>query len=277
MTNAAIVWDISPEIFSYGPVSLRWYGVLFALVFFLGFFIIHHIYKIEEKPSEDLDRLLLVMVAGTLIGARLGHVFFYEPSYFFENPLEILKIWKGGLASHGGVIGIVLAVFLYSRSRPDQPLLWLLDRLCIPAMLGASLIRIGNLFNSEIIGIPTDVPWAVVFARVDPLPRHPVQLYEAGAYLLIFLLLLVMYLPHKSNLPHGRLLGLTLVLGFCARFVLEFFKTRQEEYLLTIPLNAGQLLSLPLILVGMALLWNSYQSAKQGEGTGPGLNPKSRR
>ncbi|MFW6236022.1 MAG: prolipoprotein diacylglyceryl transferase family protein, partial [Desulfovibrionales bacterium] len=128
-----------------------------------------------------------------------------------------------------------------------------------------------------IIGISTDVPWAVVFARVDPLPRHPVQLYEAGAYLLIFLLLLISYLSHRSNLPHGRLLGLTLVLGFCARFVLEFFKTRQEEYLLTIPLNAGQLLSLPLILVGMALLWNSYQSAKQGEGTGPGLNPKSRR
>jgi len=247
-------WNVSPEIFRIGPVTIRWYGLFFAMAFLAGFFIMQRIFRREGKPAGDLDALLLYMMAGTLIGARLGHVLFYDPVYYLSHPIEIIKIWKGGLASHGGGIGIFIALYLYVRNRPDQSYFWLLDRMVIPTALAGALIRTGNLFNSEIIGVPASVPWAVVFARVDPLPRHPAQLYEAVAYALIFLLLLGLYRLRQGNVRAGLLLGIFLTAVFTARFIVEFFKVRQAAYGPELTMSVGQWLSVPMIIIGAVLL-----------------------
>ena len=250
-----IHWDVSPELLRLGPFALRWYGVCFALSFMLGYFIVRGIFRREHKPERDLDRLLFYMLAGTIVGARLGHCLFYEPAYYLSHPLEILMFWKGGLASHGGAIGIFTALFLYSRSRLEQPYLWLLDRIAVPTALGGCFIRLGNLFNSEILGTPTDVPWAFVFARIDDVPRHPAQLYESIAYLLIFIVLMVVYRKGGEKTPCGLLTGLFLALVFGARFLIEFVKVRQAAFGEALPLSMGQLLSIPVIVIGLILLW----------------------
>jgi prolipoprotein diacylglyceryl transferase len=179
---------VSPEIFSFGPFSIgslnlgpfsvRWYGLLFAASFVIGFQIMNWIFKIEKKSEKDLNDLVWYMILGTVIGARLGHCLFYNPEYYLSNPLEILKIWQGGLASHGAAVGILTAMYLYSKKKVGQSFLWILDRVVITVALAGSLIRLGNLFNSEIIGIPTDLPWGFVFTLIDEIPRHPAQLYS---------------------------------------------------------------------------------------------------
>ena len=259
-----IHWDVSPEILRLGPFALRWYGVCFALAFLLGFFIVQWIYRRELKPERDLDRLLFYMLGGAVVGARLGHCLFYEPAYYLDHPLEILMFWQGGLASHGGLVGIVLALYLYSRSRPEQPYGWLLDRIVIPSALGGFFIRLGNLFNSEILGTPTEVPWAFVFARVDAVPRHPAQLYEAVTYALIFAVLLIGYRKREAQTPRGLLTGLFLALVFGVRFLIEFVKERQAAFGEALPLSMGQLLSIPLILVGIALIVRAWSQGGMG-------------
>ena len=249
-----IHWHVSPEILRLGPFALRWYGLCFALAFLVGYFIVQWIYQRELKPERDLDRLLVYMIIGSLVGARLGHCFFYEPAYFLSHPLEILMFWQGGLASHGGLIGILLALYLYSRTRPEQPYGWLMDRVVVPSALGGCFIRLGNLFNSEILGTPTDVPWAFVFARIDAVPRHPAQLYESIAYAVIFAVLLIVYRKRGAQTPRGLLTGLFLVLIFGVRFLIEFVKVRQAAFGEALPLSVGQLLSIPLILVGLVLI-----------------------
>lgn len=248
------VWNIDPILLNLGPIHIHWYGLLFAGGFVVGFAIMRWIFRREGKPEADLDPLLLYMMAGTIIGARLGHVLFYDPVYYFHHPLEILEIWKGGLASHGGAIGIFTALYLYARRHPDQPYGWLLDRMAIPGVLGGAFIRIGNFFNSEILGTPSHLPWAVVFARVDNVPRHPVQLYESAAYLLTFAVLFFVYKRLYPHLRTGLLSGLLLVLVFTARFFLEFIKVRQASYGYSFPLSVGQWLSLPFIVLGIVLL-----------------------
>ena len=257
-----IHWDVSPELLRLGPFALRWYGLCFALGFLLGYFIVRWIFQREHKPERDLDRLLFYMLAGTIIGARLGHCLFYEPAFYLRHPLEILMIWKGGLASHGGAIGILISLYLYSRSRPEQPYLWLLDRIAIPTALGGCFIRLGNLFNSEILGTPTDVPWAFVFARIDDVPRHPAQLYESIVYLLIFAVLLAVYRKLGERTPRGLLTGLFLALVFGARFLIEFVKVRQAAFGEGLPLSMGQLLSIPMILAGLVLLWRADRTRR---------------
>ena len=257
-----IHWDVSPELLRLGPFALRWYGVCFALGFFLGYFIVRRIFRRENKPERDLDRLLFYMLAGTIVGARLGHCLFYEPAYYLSRPLEVLMFWKGGLASHGGAIGILTALYLYSRSRPEQPYLWLLDRIAVPTALGGCFIRLGNLFNSEILGTLTDVPWAFVFARIDEVPRHPVQLYESIAYAFVFVVLLVVYRKWGDRTPRGLLTGLFLVLVFGARFFIEFVKMLQAAFGEALPLGMGQLLSIPMILAGLVLLWRADRTRR---------------
>ncbi|QXD15459.1 prolipoprotein diacylglyceryl transferase [Rhodocaloribacter litoris] len=256
------VWDVSPVLFSLGPFSVRWYGLLFALGFVLGYFFMRSVYRREGRPEADLDRLLLYLLAGTVVGARLGHVLFYDPAYYFSHPLEIPQVWKGGLASHGGALGILIAVYLYHRRTPDQPYLWLLDRIAVPTALAGAFIRLGNLFNSEILGVETDVPWAVVFARVDAVPRHPAQLYESLAYLLVFGLLRHTYRRFGNRTPRGLLLGLFFVLVFTARFFIEFVKVRQAAFGEALPLSMGQLLSLPAVAAGGVLLWHAYRHGR---------------
>jgi len=263
MTAAFIYWDAAPELIRLGPITVRWYGLLFALGFLLGYLIFQRIFRSEGVPENDLGTLLLYILGGAMIGARLGHCFFYEPGYYLSRPGEIILIWRGGLASHGGAVGILIALYFYTRKRPDQSYLWLLDRLAIAAALAGALIRVGNLFNSEIIGTESNLPWAFVFARtgVTPLvPRHPAMLYEAAAYLLIFFLLIFIYRRRDGRVPPGELIGLFLLTVFSARFLIEFVKVPQASYPLPGPLRVGQLLSLPAIIAGALLLANSRRN-----------------
>ena len=252
-----INWDVSPEIFHLGPVSVRWYGLLFALSFVFGYLILTRIFVKEGKPKTDVEQLSVYVIFGTVIGARLGHCLFYNPSYYLSNPIEILKVWEGGLASHGAAIGIIIALYLYSRKKKDQNLLWLLDRLVIVVALGGSLIRLGNLFNSEIYGIETQVPWAFIFpngAGAGMVPRHPTQIYESLAYLIIFIILFVTYNKQKDKFNNGFLFGLFLILVFTFRFFVEFVKAVQEPFEADLPLKMGQWLSIPFVLIGIYFL-----------------------
>lgn len=248
------VWDVSPEIFRIGPFALRWYGVLFALGFVIGYLILLRIYRHERRPEENLSSLFLYVFLGTLVGARVGHVLFYQPDYYLARPWEILMIWQGGLASHGGFIGVFAALYFYWRKHGDMSFLELTDRLAIAALPAASLIRIGNFFNSEILGIPTGVSWAVIFARIDSVPRHPGMLYETAAYLVLVCVLYVAY--WKSSLAQfpGRILGITLAVAFLARFIIEFVKEEQVPFEQEMLLNMGQLLSIPFIIIGVVLI-----------------------
>lgn len=268
-----IYWNVSPTIVEIGPLAPRWYGLLFALGFVVGFYVMRSIFQREGKPEADLDRLLLYMLGGTIVGARLGHVLFYEPGYYLSHPLQILMIWRGGLASHGGLVGILVALWLYARNRPGQPYLWLLDRIAVPAVLAGAFIRLGNLFNSEILGRTTDVPWAFVFVQAPPpfnnAPRHPAQLYESISYVLIFAVLMAIYRRSGARTPRGLLAGLFLVLVFSARFLIEFVKVRQAAFGEALPLSVGQLLSLPAILVGVALLLYSRRHRSAPDTTSP--------
>jgi len=255
-----IHWNADPTLFRLGPLAPRWYGLLFALGFLIGFYMMRHVYLREDRPVQDLDFLLLYLLGGTVLGARLGHILFYAPGYYLMRPAEIIKIWEGGLASHGGLIGVILAIWLYCRRRDDQPFVWLLDRLAAPVALTGSLIRLGNLFNSEILGLPADVPWAIVFERVDRVARHPVQLYESVSYALICAILWILYQRMGEQMPRGLNIGLFLTLIFGVRIVLEVFKVEQAHFDMALPLTMGQLLSLPAVGIGLWLLGRAAQS-----------------
>lgn len=266
MIISSIWWQVSPEIVKLGPFSLRWYGLLFALAFVLGYLILTKVYKKERKPLEDLEKLSIYVILGTVIGARLGHCFFYDPAYYLTNPVEILKVWKGGLASHGASIGILAALYLFSKKKKGQSMIWILDRLVIVVALGGALIRLGNLFNSEIIGKATDLPWAFIFVRVDEIPRHPTQLYESLFYFLSFIILYWIYNKKSFSLKPGFMFGLFLILIFGFRFFVEFLKENQSAFESALPINMGQILSIPFILLGLYFIFrknNSYASAKK--------------
>lgn len=254
---AFIYWDVSPVLVQLGPVTIRWYGLFFAVLFAIGYLIVRWQFRVEHKDESSLDTGLAYMIAGTIIGARLGHCLFYEPGYYLRHPIEILEVWKGGLASHGGAVGILVALYFYSRRRPDQPYLWALDRVVVPTALGGCMIRLGNLFNSEILGVPARVPWAFVFVRVDPVPRHPAQLYESLAYLAVFVVLMLVYLHFREKTPRGLLLGLFFASVFSFRFLIEFVKERQASYETGFALSVGQWLSIPFVLVGAVLVWRA--------------------
>jgi prolipoprotein diacylglyceryl transferase len=259
MLFAFIEWNVSPEIFHIGPVSIRWYGFLFAMAFVAGYFIMSKIFQKEHRLKTDLEQLSVYMIFGTVIGARLGHCLFYNPAYYLSNPIEILKVWEGGLASHGAAIGIIIAQYLFSRKNKNYNLLWILDRIVIVVALGGSFIRLGNLFNSEIIGHPTQVSWAFIFTAVDDIPRHPTQLYESIAYLIIFLLLLLIYYKGNFKDKRGFLFGIFLVLVFVFRFFVEFLKENQSSFEAGMALNMGQLLSIPFVIAGIIFIAKSFK------------------
>lgn len=260
MIISSIWWQVSPEIIKLGPFSLRWYGLLFALAFVFGYMILSKVYKKEKKPLEDLEKLSIYVILGTVIGARLGHCFFYDPAFYLTNPVEILKVWQGGLASHGAAIGILTALYLFSKKKKDQNMIWILDRLVIVVALGGALIRLGNLFNSEIIGKATDVPWAFIFVRVDEIPRHPTQLYESMFYLLSFIILYLIYNKKSVSLKPGFLFGLFLILIFGFRFFIEFLKENQSDFESALPINMGQILSIPFVLLGFYFIFRNNSS-----------------
>ncbi|OFX87424.1 MAG: prolipoprotein diacylglyceryl transferase [Bacteroidetes bacterium GWF2_33_16] len=261
-----ITWNIDPEIINlFGLISIRYYGVFFITGLLLGYYIVKQIFNGENIGIENLDTLTVYIFIGTIIGARLGHCLFYEPEYFLRNPLEIILpfTWKigdhfeftgyRGLASHGGAIGVLLATLIYCRKKHFN-FLWVLDRVAIATPVTGAFIRLGNFMNSEIIGNPTNSNFGVVFQKVDLLPRHPAQLYEAIAYILIFLILLWTFNKLKKSNNDGYIFGLFLVLLFTIRFVIEFFKINQVEFESEMLLNVGQLLSIPFIIMGIGLM-----------------------
>ena len=250
-----ITWDIDPNIFTLPIINhpLRWYGLFFALSFLIGQQIMSFIYKKEGRPAKEIDRLAIYLAIGTIAGARLGHVLFYDPVYYFQNPEKIIVIWEGGLASHGGVIGILIAIYLFAR-KTNVSYLWVLDRVSIIAALTFGMIRLGNLMNSEIIGTPTDLPWGFIFTSVDNIPRHPAQLYEAIYYFMWFMFLFWFWFKQKDRMKNGFLFGWSLIVLFSLRFVNEFFKLNQEQFEDGMILNMGQILSIPFILAGVEIL-----------------------
>lgn len=214
-----------------------------------------YIFKKENISLEILDKLVIYVAIGTVAGARLGHCFFYDFDYYSQHPFEILQIWKGGLASHGAAIGILLALFFFVKKVSTKSYWWVVDRVVITVALASFFIRLGNLMNSEIIGSVTNVPWAFIFLSEDGEPRHPSQLYEAICYLTLFLILMGIYLKKGTQLKEGFLFGLFLVLMFTTRFFMEFIKAEQVDFEKGMLINMGQILSLPMIAIGLVILF----------------------
>jgi len=257
----SIVWDPSTG-FDLGFITVHYYSLMFVIAFTLGWFIMKKIYVREEIPLEKLDSIFIYTVVATLIGARLGHVIFYDWEYFQHHLLEIFLPFKiepefeftgfRGLASHGAALGIIVAMYLYSKNVLQKPILWILDRVVIPVASGAIFIRIGNFFNSEIIGKPTGNDYGVVFAKLgEDFPRYPTQLYESAAYLIVFLILWFVYWKTNKREKQGYLFGLFLILLWSVRFFVEFIKENQVEFEDNLALNMGQWLSIPFIFLGI--------------------------
>jgi len=255
-----IHWNVDPEALSLGFIHIRWYGVLFATGFILCYYAFRELLKFDRFQTEDVDNILMYIIIGTIVGARLGECLFYNFDYYRQNPIEILYIWRGGLASHGAAVGIFTAIYLFSL-KVKRPFLWLLDRVVIVIGLGGAFIRIGNLMNSEIYGHETALPWGFIFERNgEVVPKHPTQIYEALFYLLLYVFLRWLYRTNK-NLPNpGLIFGSFLVLLFGFRFVVEFIKNVQEAFESGMPLHMGQILSIPFILAGVLFLLYSLFS-----------------
>ncbi|MFH6934237.1 prolipoprotein diacylglyceryl transferase [Flavobacterium sp. FlaQc-30] len=263
--NGVLNWNVDPVIYWItDSFPLKYYGALFACGLLLGYYIVRNIYKKENLSVENLDSLLVYVIVGTILGARLGHVFFYEPEYFMQHPIEILLPIKEtagvykfvgyqGLASHGGSIGVLIALVLYCR-KYHVKFLWLLDKMAVGVPVTGAFIRFGNFMNSEIYGKATNGNWGVVFQRDDMIPRHPTQLYEAFAYLVIFGILFKMYKSERIRNANGLIFGTFLTLLFLARFIIEFFKENQESFENNMLFNMGQLLSIPFIIIGIVLI-----------------------
>ncbi len=260
-----IPWDVNPEIFRIGPFAVRWYGLLFASSFLFGYIIMNKIFKNENLDEAFLDRLTIYMVIGVVVGARLGHCFFYEPEDYNAHPLKILKIWEGGLASHGAALGILVALgFFAIKEKKDYD--WIIDRIAIVVALSGFFIRMGNLMNSEIYGVETTVPWGFVFLHAgEHVPKHPTQIYEALAYLFIFFLLFWIYWRKKGRHIQGLLISLALILIFIARFFIEFLKEVQVPAEKGMTLNYGQKLSIPFIVLGFLWLYVSLRDKVRAE------------
>ncbi len=274
----SIDWQPSPEIFHIGGLSVRWYGFFFLAGFVIGLKLMERMFAHERVNKEWLDPLFFYVIFATLIGARLGHVFFYGWEYFQHHLIEIIlpirhqigasmfwgliKDWKfigyAGLASHGGAIGIIIALWLFSKKISKKPVLWILDRIVVPTALAGAFIRLGNLMNSEIIGSPTDLPWGFRFllsgVENPELPRHPSQLYESLCYFATFITLMYLYWKTSAKDKLGYLLGVFFVMVFASRFLIEFVKENQEAFEEGMMLNMGQWLSIPFILIGVYLI-----------------------
>ena len=266
---SAIIWDIDPNIIP-GFDYLRWYGASWALGMLVGYQIVSRIFRAEGVPIEALDKITTYVALGAIIGARLGHILFYDPIHYWQHPIEILPIrlepsfaftGLAGLASHGGILGALFALYLYTRKH-HQRYLWLLDRLTIGGTALGGFIRLGNLMNSEIIGVPSDLPWAFIFTRIDQVPRHPAQLYEALFYLTLCIVLFLIWKSRKFSMNNGFLFGLGMVFIFMQRFLVEFVKENQVAFEERLTLNMGQNLSIPLVLLGIMMIYWSIKYKK---------------
>jgi len=274
LTIDYINWNIDPEIINLFGISLRYYGVLFVSGLVLCVYILTWVFKKEGIPLANLDKLTIYGLIGIFVGARLGHCLFYEPSYYLSHPLEMVLpiafppdggikfIGYQGLASHGGVLGLLIALYFYSR-KTKQSMIDIIDLIAVVAGLGFGFIRLGNFMNSEIIGIPTTQPWGVIFERVDNVPRHPAQLYEAIFYFIIFAIMMILYKKLRYRLKNGFFFGLATVLFVTARFIIEFIKENQVGFEDKMTLNMGQLLSIPFIIAGIGFIIYGLKKTKK--------------
>jgi prolipoprotein diacylglyceryl transferase len=258
-----IIWDVSPKIFSLGPITVYWYGLLWAIAILLGWYIVDRIFKHEGCPENWSEKIFIYGAIGLVIGARLGHCLFYGANgdffYYYKHPFEILKIWEGGLASHGGAVGLLIAMYLYNKYVTKKSYIWVLDRLVIGVAIGGALIRFGNLMNSEIFGGPTTLPWGFEFVRSEEwqkigLPCHPTQIYEMIYCLVTFAVCMWLYWKKEAYKKQGLIFGVFLIGIFLTRFLLEFIKNNQEDFEANMILNMGQILSLPFIIWGTYLI-----------------------
>lgn len=269
-----ITWTVDPAIFSIGSREIRWYGLAFAIGFAIGYWVVAQMWKREQLPDKWLDSLFIYTMLGTVIGARLGHCLFYAPEYYLANPLEILKVWEGGLASHGGTLGIIIAVYFYSKRITHKSMMWTFDKLVVPTGLVAAMIRLGNLMNHEVYGHPTDKPWGFRFIEnlhawkqgAEPIfsaPSHPTQLYEAGCYLITFLICVWLYFKKDAYKKEGLIFGIFMIGIFASRFFIEFLKNDQEAFEADMMLNMGQLLSIPFVLLGCWSIWRALKKKQK--------------
>lgn len=254
-----ITWNADPVIFSLGPIALRWYGLAFAIGFIVGYNIVAKMFKHEGAPEKWLGVLLTYIVVATIIGSRLGHVFFYQWDYYSQHLDEIFKIWEGGLASHGGTIGNIIAILLFSWIVTKKNPSWTFDKLVVPVALVGGLIRLGNLMNSEIYGGVTDLPWGFVFVRDgQTLPMHPTQIYEALCYFALFGLLMWMYWKKNAQERPWLITGVFFIGIFLPRFLIEYVKNvqvgKEVEMIAEYGINMGQLLSIPFIIIGVVMV-----------------------
>ena len=293
-----VTWNVDPILIHIGDGGIRWYGLLWAIGIYICYLIELKMYKHENCPPEWIDKLFMWMVIGLIIGARVGHCWFYEwhdvtlpgmkaycqymgistdPVQIFgwtinyrnpyiEHPLKLLKIWEGGLSSHGGAFGLLTAAWLLNKKvfskepKFHTSLLWIMDRLVVGVCVTATLIRLGNLMNSEIYGTPTDVPWGFIFVRDgQTVPCHPTQIYEMLYCIVAFVVTWLMYWKGKAYKREGLLLGVFLEIIFFTRFMLEFIKNDQELFEADHLLNMGQLLSLPFVIWGIYLIIRAYK------------------
>ncbi|MBY0414079.1 MAG: prolipoprotein diacylglyceryl transferase [Bdellovibrionales bacterium] len=254
-----MIWNQDPELIKIGSLSIRWYGFLFALGIYLGSEMAKFVKNKAGDLNFDIDKLFIFVVAGTFFGARLGHCLFYEPDIYLADPARIFFVWEGGLASHGALIGVIISLFVFSKVYKVE-FLRLCDLLAAPACFAGGMIRLGNLFNSEIIGNQTTVPWAVIFSRIDPYPRHPTQLYESIFYFMLCIALSFYIKKKNYHLKIGQTFGFYLLGTFVFRFCIEFLKIPQVNFERDMSLNMGQLLSLPLIAIGVYFAFFFVQS-----------------
>ncbi|MGV8962594.1 MAG: prolipoprotein diacylglyceryl transferase [Candidatus Saccharimonadaceae bacterium] len=273
-----ITWDVNPELFTVFGREIRWYGLLWVIGLIVAVYIVQHIFDKEKLPQKWFDSLFVYMMVGIILGARLGHCLFYEPAYYLANPIEILKIWEGGLASHGGVLGIIIAIWLYSRKVTKKSMLWTFDRVIVPTGFTSAFIRLGNLMNHEIYGGPTSEPWGFRFIEninawkagapaIFTEPSHPTQIYEAIIYFIVFFVTMYLFWKTNAKQKQGFILGVAMIMIFTSRFFIEFLKNVQVDSEILMRQNTGlilgQWLSIPFVIWGVWLIWNSIRKAKK--------------
>ena len=283
MDLLVVNWNIDPVIFKIGAFQLRWYSILFVSGFILGWYIMRSFFKREKIKLDLLDPMLYMLLICTIVGARLGHCLFYQPDYYlgsWQGFWEIFMPWKGGLASHGGTIAILLGIWWYASRygrKNGFDYVWVIDHLVIPVAFAACFIRLGNLFNSEIYGAPTDLPWGFVFERNgETVPCHPTQLYEAGTYLLLGIVLMWLYWKKLDKVYRGTFVGIFLIVCFGSRFLIEFIKNDQVEFEADMLLNMGQILSIPFVLLGIGFLVYAYKKKQPARAIPPEAGPKKK-
>lgn len=276
-----VYWNMNPEIFRIGGFAVRWYGVLFVSGFILGYWMFTKFCQKERVDTKMLDPLLFTLLIGTLVGARLGHCFFYQPEYYFgswKGFLELFQIWKGGLASHGGAMMLVLCMIWFAHkygSKYHVDFMWLVDHLAIAVAFAGAFIRLGNLCNSEIYGDVTSLPWGFIFERRgETEPKHPTQIYESLSYFILGLILVWIYVKRLNKTYRGTFIGIFFIVCFGMRFLIEFIKEPQVEFEESMALDMGQWLSIPFVILGIvALVW-AYKKKIPAAAIIPDENPR---